>query len=86
MIEGGLLLQQPIERAEEGGVVEAVYDILFTNMDPDGVLILRIERGHIGWTEVELFNYMGEEPILIETFRWDEISGPGGNFATFEIQ
>ena len=62
-----------------------VADILFTNMDPDGVLTLRIERGHIGWTEVELFNYMGEEPILIGTFRWDEISGPGRNFGTFEI-
>lgn len=85
MFDGNLLLQQPIERAEAGDVVELVIDILFTKMDPDGILTLRIERGHLGWTEVEMFNYWGDEPILIETFRWDEISDPGSNIATFEI-
>jgi len=85
MFEGNILLQQPIERAEGGDAVELVIEILFTKMDPNGTLTLRIERGHLGWTEVELFNYLGEEPILIETFRWDEISGPGSNFATFQI-
>ncbi|HEY42608.1 MAG TPA: protein kinase [Anaerolineae bacterium] len=85
MVDGDLFLQQPIERAEERGVVELVIDILFTDMDPDGTLTLRIERGHLGWTEVKLFNYFGEEPVLIETFRWDEIAGPGRNFTTFQL-
>jgi hypothetical protein len=83
--EGDLLLQQPIERAEEGGVAELLIEVLFTKLDPDSVLTLRIERGHIGWTEVELFNFVGEEPVFIEMFRWDGISGDTRNQTTFQF-
>ncbi|UCF61803.1 MAG: protein kinase [Anaerolineaceae bacterium] len=85
VFDGNILLQQPIQRAEEGDAVELVIEILFTNMNPDGTLTLRIERGNIGWTEVELFNFQGEEPILIETHHWGEISGGGRNMFTFQI-
>lgn len=80
-----LRLEQPIERAEGGWVVELVIDILFTDMDPDGTLSFIIERGHIGWTQVELFNFNGSEPILIDSFYWGDVSDSPPNMKSFEI-
>jgi hypothetical protein len=85
LVNGEILLEQPINRAEAGEAVELVIDIFFTGLDPDGTISLRIERGHLGWTEVELFNYRGDEPILIETLRYDEAVDVGRNMATFQI-
>ncbi|NIM95991.1 MAG: hypothetical protein GTO18_20010 [Anaerolineales bacterium] len=85
MIDGNILLSQDISNAEAGESVELIMDILFTNLDRDGTLTFRIERGHLGMTEVELWNYLGDEPVHVDTFIWSEIYRGVGNYTDFEI-
>jgi serine/threonine-protein kinase len=81
----GVELHQPIERAEAGGIIELVFDVLFTHMDPDGTLVFEIERGHLGLTQVELFNDLGPEPIFTERLRWGGVVDGDRNAVTFEV-
>ncbi len=82
---GRLFLQQEVPRAEAGLEVELIMNLFFMNLDPDTILIFEIERGHLGMTQVEIFNYVGEEPVLVETFLWDGIVDSGRNATAFEI-
>jgi hypothetical protein len=81
----GVEFLQPIQRAEAGGIIELVFDVFFTNLDPDGMLVFEIERGHLGLTQVELFNYLGPEPIFSERLRWGGIVEGDRNAVTFEV-
>ncbi len=67
------VLLQPLSRAESGGSVEMVVDVLLTGLEPGGTLVFAIERGGLGSTTVELMNYLGATPSLVDTFWW------GGN-------
>ncbi len=78
------LLTQPLTRAEVGGRVEMVVDIFFADLDPEGMLVFEIERGHLGSTQVELHNYLGSEPVVIETFWWDGINPDERNTLTVQ--
>jgi glycoprotein endo-alpha-1,2-mannosidase len=71
-----LALIQPVARAETGESVEMVVDILLADCESDGTLVFEIERGHIGSTQVELANYLGTEPVVVDTFVWDGLN-PG---------
>ena len=61
-----------------------VVDIFFAGLDPEGMLVFEIERGHLGSTEVDLSNYLGSEPVVIETFWWDGINPDEGNTLTVQ--
>ena len=79
------LLAQPLARAEDGGMVEMVVDILLTSTESGETLVFEIERGHLGATQVELWNYLGDEPVLIETLEWAGIKPSEPNAHTFQI-
>ena len=78
------LLMQPLNRAEAGGRVEMLVDVFFVDPDPEGMLVFEIERGHLGSTQVELSNYLGSEPVVIETFSWDGINPDERNTLTVQ--
>jgi len=82
---GQFLLTQPLARAEAGGTVEMVVDILLTDLKGGGTLVFEIERGHLGSTQVELFNYLGAEPVVVKTFVWDGINPGERNATTVQI-
>ena len=71
-----LFLQQPIDRAQLGGEVEMTVDILLTGWETGGTLVFEIERGHLGYTKVELSIFSGSESVVVKTFTWAGIN-PG---------
>jgi hypothetical protein len=79
------VLIQPFERALEGGSVEINVDILFAGLDQGRALVFEIERGDIGTTKVEFYEYLEDESVLLETFEWDGLSGDGRNAVTVQI-
>lgn len=82
--DDGFVLDQPIARAEAGGMVEVIVDMLFTGWESGGTVVFEIARGHLGSTQVELSKYVDGEPVVIETFEWRGISGRR-NTSTFQI-
>jgi hypothetical protein len=85
MDANGFHLSQPLERGEAGGEVEMVVDVLLVNPQNNENLMFEIERGHLGWTRVELSNYSGAEPMLVETLEWAGIRPSGRNAHSFQI-
>jgi hypothetical protein len=85
MYDGRFALTQPIARAEAGVTVELVVDILFAGWEIGGTLVFEIERGHLGWTEAKLFEFVGGEPLLVETLEWNGIASGERNAATFNV-
>ena len=79
------VLDQPIARAEAGGVVEMIVDILLTGWESEGMLVFEIERGHLGSTQAELCKYSAVEPVVVETFVWDGIRSGERNAITVQI-
>ena len=85
MYEGHFALGQPITRAQGGGTVEIITDVLFTGWETGGTVVFRIERGHLGSTQVEFSRYVDGEPVVVKTYAWGGISGDERNSFTFEI-
>jgi hypothetical protein len=85
MIDGYFVLNQPIAQAEGGEMVEMILDILFTGWESWGTLVFEIERGNIGSTQVEFYEVLEDEPVLLETLEWGGISGDGRNALSFQI-
>jgi hypothetical protein len=69
-----LLLTQSLPDANAGNEVEMIWDVLLTNLTPGGELILQIERGNLGKTQVAVFNYLGESPVEVKYFVWDQVT------------
>ena len=85
-LEGDLFrLIQPIERAQAGGMVDMVVDVLLSEVEAGETLVFEIERGHLGSTEVELFNFLGADPILVKTLNWGGIGSGERNVSTFQV-
>jgi len=78
-------LQQPLARAQAGNVVEMVVDLQLSGLEPGGTLTFEIERGHIGWTQVEVMCYVGGETELVDTLKWFAISSGARNTVQFDI-
>jgi hypothetical protein len=68
------VLKQSLEDATAGKEVEMTWNILLTDLDSAQDLILQIDRGHFGKTEVVIYNYTGPEPVEVKTFKWDQIT------------
>lgn len=83
--EGMFVLNQNIERAEDGGMVEMIVDIQITGWQDEDVLLFEIERGHLGFTQVELYRYAEDEPVLAKTLKWGGIKSEPENAATFQV-
>jgi hypothetical protein len=79
------ILRQSISRAEAGDSVELIADLFFTDDPFSEDLEFEIDRGHIGATTVEISSYACGQPILVETFTWEEIQPSGENVQSFTM-
>jgi len=68
------VLTQSLADASTGREVEMTWDVWLTNLDPNQDLILQIERGNIGRTNVTIYNYTGSRPIELGTLEWDQVT------------
>jgi hypothetical protein len=66
-------LTQPLARAEAGGTVEMVVEILLTGIEGGEPLVFEIGRGHLGSTTVELAKGFGAGAAVIASQVWDGI-------------
>ncbi len=64
------ILSQSLENANQGKQVGMTWDLELTGLEPGGTLRLQIERGNIGATQVSVYNYRSEQPVLAEEFEW----------------
>jgi predicted Ser/Thr protein kinase len=62
-----LVLRQPVDQAQLGSEVEAIFQLELSTLQVSEMLVFRIGRGHLGQTEVEFFDAEG---VLIDSFRW----------------
>jgi hypothetical protein len=79
-------LVQPLARAESGGRVEMVFDLLFSGLEDGGSVVFEVERGHLGATRVEVSNYLGAESVVVKAFEWGDISPGERNAARFQVE
>ena len=71
-----LLLTQSPADANAGKEVQMTWDLLLTSMPESTAsdLILQIDRGDLGKTQVTLFNFLGETPVEVKTIAWDQVT------------
>lgn len=70
----GFALIQSLSDANAGKEVEVTWDVLMTGLDAAQDLVLNIDRGGIGRTQVTIFNYTGNVPVEIQTFTWSGVT------------
>ena len=75
--DGRITLRQKCAQEQECKEIEAVVDLSLIDIKPDGNLIFHTDRGHWGWTEWELMNALGPEPIGVASQEYRAIN-PGG--------
>jgi glycosidase len=80
-----LVLNQPISRAEAGANVEMIGETLFSAWERESTVVLKIERGDIGFTELEFSRYVGGDWVVVKTFSWGGITGDGRNEFSIKI-
>ena len=85
MFDGFLALGQPLNLAEMGHSVEALFEIQFRDEETGAPLIFMIERGGLGATWVELYHLSGEQWVLADSFWWAGQSSGPRNTANFEV-
>lgn len=75
-IEAGdrFVLMQPLQDANAGKQVQMTWDVLLTGLDPAGNLVLEIDRGNLGATQVTIYNYNGVDPVQVKAFNWSGIT------------
>lgn len=73
-------LLQSLSDANSGKQVEMTWDVLLTGLDPAQNLVLNIDRGSIGRTQVTLFNYVGDSPVEVKTFNWSGVTTDRNSF------
>ena len=78
------VLMQSLADAESGKRVQMTCDVEFSGLDPAGTLILEIDRGNLGASQVTIFNYLGDTPVSVKTFRWGGVTS-GRNPLKVEI-
>lgn len=68
------VLTQSLENANAGNQVEMTWDILLTDLVSGQDLVLQIERGHLGRTQVVIYNYTGSEPVEVKAIEWSQVT------------
>jgi glycosidase len=79
ILEHQLFLNQPIQRAEAGEMVEMTVDIHFSVPMSEQPVMFRLERGNIGFSQVEFSRPVGETWVVIKNVHWEGITGDGIN-------
>jgi len=75
-----LLLEQSLADAQAGKQVQMTWDVQFSGLDPAKKLVLEIDRGDIGFTQVTVFNYLGDTPVAVKAFRWGGVTSDRNPF------
>jgi alpha-amylase len=70
-----LILEQPIGRAEDGGMVEMITETLCFPWESKRSVILSIERGNLGYTELELSRQVDGQWVVVKRAKWEGLSG-----------
>ena len=68
------VLTQSLDDANAGKQVEMIWDISFTGLASGQDLVLQIDRGNLGRTQVAILGYPSETPVELKTFEWDQIT------------
>ena len=68
------VLMQSLDDASAGKQVEMTWDILLSDLVTGNDLILQIDRGNIGVTQVTIFNYIGATPVQVDIFKWGGVT------------
>ena len=68
------ILTQSLEDANAGKDVEMTWDVLLTHIAAGHDLMLQIDRGNIGKTQVTIYNYLGETPVEVANFDGDQVT------------
>ncbi len=68
------MLMQSLEDANAGKQVEMTWDVLLTGLDAGKDLVLQIDRGNIGTTQVTIYNYIGDTPVQVGTYDWGGVT------------
>ena len=79
VITSQLVLNQSITRAEAAEQVEMTADIELNPAGGGNPLEFRIERGDIGFSQVEILVKVKDEWQIIKSVHWGELSGDGKN-------
>ena len=85
ILDDQLFITQPIQNAEAGDTSEMVVDILFSIPADQEPVTFRLERGDIGFSQVEFSRLEGETWVVIKNVHWDEITGDGINPHALQI-
>jgi len=73
--DGQFALNQPLDAAQAGKAVSMTWDVLISGATADSTLTVEIERGDLGATTVTLYNYLGAQPVAVESTTWAGLSG-----------
>ena len=68
------ILTQSLADANAGKEVEMIWDVSLADLVDGQDLILQIDLGHIGSTQVTIYNNTGSTPMELQTFEWDRIT------------
>jgi hypothetical protein len=76
---------QSFDRAASREQVELVVEVYFADLEPDGNLVLEIERGSLGSTQVVISNLEEVIPAEITTLVWSGFTSEDRNSQVYEI-
>ena len=68
------ILEQPLNRAESGNPVEVTTETLFYPWGKDQPVVIKIERGDLGFTELEFSRLINGEWTVIRTISWGGVT------------
>lgn len=68
------LLMQSLADANAGKTVKMTWDVLLTNMDSGQDLVLQVDRGNIGSTQVAIYNLTSDTPVIVKTFESSQVT------------
>jgi hypothetical protein len=74
------LLTQSLADANTGQEVEMTWNVMLANLSEDQDLILQIDRGNIGKTQVTVYNYIGPTPVEVNSFTWDQVTADRNSY------
>ncbi len=74
------VLMQSLADANAGKQVEMTWDVLLNGLVPGQDLVLQIDRGNIGKTQVTIYNYLGTAPVEVGTFEWNQVTTGRNSF------
>jgi len=85
MTGGRLNLSQPLNQADVGKQVEALFEVLIRGLEEEAPVVFGIERGGLGATWVEVYRFSGTEWVLVDSFAWRGHSTGDRNASNFEV-